>query len=75
MRLKEAGVAHVMWLTADMLSEGCADIVCKVIAPAVSHLEQGRKATEVSKMLRSALRSLVDDHPRLVSTHDSSCGC
>ena len=30
-KLSETGVKNVLWLTADMLSEGCKDILCKVV--------------------------------------------
>ena len=52
-KLHDAGVTNVLWLTADMLSEDCADM-CKVVV-LLQYLEGGAELDEVLKLLRSTL--------------------
>ena len=73
-KLHDVGVTNVLWLTADMLSGDCADIMCKVVVPAVRYLEGGAELDEVLKMLRSTLSKLAPAHPTIVLS-DESCGC
>ena len=63
LRLLDAGVTTVLWLTADGLSDACAELYCDVVAPAISLLESGdHDQAHVQAIMGQSLQKLQLKH-------------
>ena len=62
-RLLDAGVTTVLWLTADGLSDACAELYCDAVAPAISLLEGGdHDQAHVQAIMGQSLQKLQLKH-------------
>eukprot|EP01046_Picozoa_sp_COSAG06_P049539 COSAG06_NODE_7648_length_2428_cov_18.499785_1_plen_288_part_10 len=62
-RLLDAGVTTVLWLTADGLSDACAELYCDVVAPTLSLLEKADETEEhATAVLGQSLQKLWTGH-------------
>ena len=74
-RLLEAGVPNIIWIPADMLSEGSEKVLDKVVSPAVRMLEHKNEPAAVSKLLVTELNKLRKRNPSLCAEQPvATCG-